>query len=67
MRGKPIEVRRATLAGLLRKSRPGVCLNEHLKHPEGPAVFAHTCKLGLEGGLCPSGSDRATDQAERTG
>ena len=49
MRGKPIEVRRATLAGLLRKSRPGVYLNEHLKHPEGPAVFAHTCKLVVAG------------------
>ena len=37
----PIEVRKATLASILRKSRPGVRLNEHLEHPEGALVFAH--------------------------
>ena len=31
-RREPIEVRKATLASILRKGRPGVCLNEHLKH-----------------------------------
>jgi hypothetical protein len=29
-----------------RKSRPGVCLNEHLEHPEGAVVFQHACKMG---------------------
>jgi bifunctional non-homologous end joining protein LigD len=41
----------ATLASILRKSRPGVCLNEHLEHPEHPegaVVFQHACKMGLE-------------------
>ena len=28
-------MRKATLASILRKSRPGVRLNEHLEHPEG--------------------------------
>jgi ATP-dependent DNA ligase len=28
-------VRKATLASILRKSRSGVRLNEHLEHPEG--------------------------------
>src|SRR3954452_8604085 len=49
LRREPIEVRKATLASILRKSRPGVCLNEHLEHPEGAVVFQHACKMGLEG------------------
>jgi bifunctional non-homologous end joining protein LigD len=48
MRREPIEVRK-TLASILRKSRPGVCLNEHLEHPDGMAVFQYACKMGLEG------------------
>ena len=43
MRREPIEVRKATLASILRKSRPGVRLNEHLQHPDGALVFAHAC------------------------
>ena len=49
MRREPIEVRKATLASLLRKSQPGVRLNEHLEHPDGLAVFQHACRMGLEG------------------
>ena len=49
LRREPIEVRKATLASILRKSRPGVRLNEHLEHPEGDVVFQHACKMGLEG------------------
>jgi bifunctional non-homologous end joining protein LigD len=49
MRREPIEVRKATLASILRKSRPGVRLNEHLEHPAGDVVFQHACKLGAEG------------------
>ena len=41
-------MRKATLASILRKSRPGVRLNEHLEHPEGAVVFQHACKMGLE-------------------
>jgi ATP-dependent DNA ligase len=54
LRREPIEVRKATLASILRKSRQGVRLNEHLEHPEGDIVFRHACKLGLEGIVCPS-------------
>jgi bifunctional non-homologous end joining protein LigD len=36
LRREPIEVRKATLSSILRKSRPGVCLNEHLKHSTAP-------------------------------
>ena len=49
LRREPIEVRKATLASILRKSRPGVRLNEHLEHPEGAVAFQHACKMGLEG------------------
>ena len=49
MRREPIEVRKATLASILRKSRPGVRLNEHLEHPDGHVVFHHACTLGAEG------------------
>jgi ATP-dependent DNA ligase len=48
VRGEPFEVRKATLASLLRGCQPGLRLNEHLAHP-GDAVFRHACKMGLEG------------------
>ena len=46
LRREPIDVRKATLASILRKSRHGVRLNEH---PDGEVVFRHACKMGLEG------------------
>jgi bifunctional non-homologous end joining protein LigD len=49
LRREPLEVRKATLASVLRKVRPGVQLNEHLEHEDGEVVFRHACKLGLEG------------------
>ena len=49
LRKDPLEVRKATLASILRKRRPGVRLNEHLEPPEGGVVFQHACKMGLEG------------------
>ena len=50
MRREPIEVRKATLASILRKSRPGVRLNEHLEHPT-----ARWCSPRLQDGR---GGDR---------
>ena len=49
LRREPVEVRKATLASILRKSRPGVRLNEHLEHDCGVTVFQHACVLGCEG------------------
>ena len=49
LRREPFETRKATLASLLRKGKPGVRLNEHIAHPNGAAVFHHACKLGAEG------------------
>jgi bifunctional non-homologous end joining protein LigD len=44
----PLEVRKATLASIVAKARPGVRFNEHMEG-DGPTVFAHACKMGLEG------------------
>jgi len=30
------------------KARPGIRFNEHIEG-DGPTVFAHACKMGLEG------------------
>jgi bifunctional non-homologous end joining protein LigD len=38
LRREPIEVRKATLASILRKARHGVRLNEHLEHDCGLTV-----------------------------
>ena len=48
LRRDPLEVRKATLASVLVRAPPGLRLNEHIK-ADGPTVFAHTCKMGLEG------------------
>ena len=42
-------MRKATLASLLARAAPGLRFNEHLNEQDGPLVFAHACKLGLEG------------------
>jgi ATP-dependent DNA ligase len=44
----PLEVRKATLASVLAKAAAGLRLNEHIE-ADGPTVFAHACKMGLEG------------------
>jgi ATP-dependent DNA ligase len=48
LRRESIEVRKATLASVLRSSPPGVQFNQHLTHP-GNVVFRHACAMGLEG------------------
>ena len=37
------------LASILRQSRCGLGLNEHLEHDCVLTVFQHACKMGLEG------------------
>ena len=49
LRKEPIELRKATLASILREARHGVRLNEHLEHDRGGVVLQHACKMGLEG------------------
>jgi ATP-dependent DNA ligase len=61
-------VRKATLASVLAKAVPGLRLNEHIE-ADGPAVFAHACKMGLEGIVAPAarptGSRARTQRARR--
>jgi bifunctional non-homologous end joining protein LigD len=48
LRREPLERRKAALAKLLVRAGHGVQLNEHLE-AEGPVVFEHACRMGLEG------------------
>jgi bifunctional non-homologous end joining protein LigD len=48
LRRDPLQVRKATLASILAKARPGIRFNEHIEG-DGPTVFAHACKMGLKG------------------
>jgi bifunctional non-homologous end joining protein LigD len=48
LRREPLEVRKATLASVLSKAAPGLRVNEHIE-ADGPTVFGHACKMGLEG------------------
>src|SRR5207302_1519190 len=49
LRREPLQVRKATLMSLLSRVTSGLRFNEHMDHEDGPLVFAHACKLGLEG------------------
>src|SRR5262245_17284010 len=48
MRRDSLEVRKATLRSMLAKAGLGLRFNEHMEG-DGPTVFAHACKMGLEG------------------
>jgi len=48
LRQLPIEVRKAGLAGLLRKPSQGIALNTHYVG-DGEIVYRQACKLGCEG------------------
>lgn len=48
LRRKAIEVRKATLKGLLRRSRHGIAFNRHFG-VDGAIVYEQACVLGCEG------------------
>jgi bifunctional non-homologous end joining protein LigD len=48
LRREPIEVRKATLKGLLRRARPGIAFNRHFE-VDGTIVYEQACALGCEG------------------
>jgi bifunctional non-homologous end joining protein LigD len=48
LRRDPLEVRKATLRSALAKAGLGLRFNEHIAG-DGPTVFAHACRMGLEG------------------
>jgi bifunctional non-homologous end joining protein LigD len=49
LRRDPLAVRKTTLASLVARAGRGLRFNEHMDEQNGPLVFAHACKLGLEG------------------
>jgi hypothetical protein len=52
---------------VLARAAPGLRLNEYMNEEDGPLVFAHACKMGLEAS-CRSGRTRPTARgARRTG
>jgi ATP-dependent DNA ligase len=46
---RPLATRKARLADFLGRAAPGLRFNEPLDEEDGPLVFHHACKLGLEG------------------
>jgi ATP-dependent DNA ligase len=48
LRRLPIEVRKRTLAGLLRGRHPGIALSRHIVG-DGDIVYRQACQLGCEG------------------
>ena len=68
-----LEQRKAALAKLLRKAKPGIRLSEHLTGP-GQTIFEHACRLRLEGIVSKrvsssyrSGKAKFSDGANRAG
>ena len=49
LRRDPLQVRKATLASVIARAGSGLRFNEHMDEADGPLVFQHACKLGLEG------------------
>ena len=48
LRRDPLEVRKVTLRSMLAKAGLRLRFNEHIGG-DGPTIFAHACKMGLEG------------------
>ncbi len=48
LRREPIEVRKRTLKGLLRREHPGIAFNQHFDG-DGTIIYKHACALGCEG------------------
>jgi ATP dependent DNA ligase domain len=64
LRREPLEVRTATLASILRRSRQGGRLNEHLEHDCGLTFFQHPCRSAVRAS-CPSASAHSITHADR--
>jgi bifunctional non-homologous end joining protein LigD len=61
LRRLPLDERRRRLAELLPDAANGLHLSEEI-HREGPTVFEHACRLGLEGII-----SKRRDRAYRSG
>ena len=64
LRREPIEVRKRTLKGLLRREHRGIAFNRHFD-VEGSIVYRHACTLGCEAS-CQSGLGRPIGQGAPT-
>jgi bifunctional non-homologous end joining protein LigD len=64
LRREPIESRKRELGKLLRSTRCGLQLNEHIVE-SGDVVFRHACKLGFEGIVSKRLSSRYTSGRTR--
>jgi bifunctional non-homologous end joining protein LigD len=49
LRPLPLEERKARLASVLQGAPEALRLSEHMDGPQGPAMYAHACRMGLEG------------------
>jgi bifunctional non-homologous end joining protein LigD len=49
LRRGPLVVRKTILASMIKRTDPGIRLCEHLEQEDGAIVFAHACRIGLEG------------------
>jgi bifunctional non-homologous end joining protein LigD len=67
LRREQLEQRKAALARLLARAAPGLRFNEHLVEEDGPLVFHHACKLGLEGIVSSVAIPRIRPAARATG
>ena len=61
LRRDPLDVRKATLSSVVAKAGAGIRYIEHIEG-DGPSVFAHACKMGLEGVV-----SKRKDSAYRSG
>jgi len=48
LRPEPIEVRKRSLEGLLRRQQHGITFNRHFDG-DGATIYKHACALGCEG------------------
>jgi ATP-dependent DNA ligase len=62
LRSLPLEQRTERLAAALRDGPEAIRYSEHMDGPNGPAMYAHACRLGLEGIV-----SKRRDKAYRSG
>jgi bifunctional non-homologous end joining protein LigD len=64
-RREPLAVRKTDLVRLLARATPGICFVDHVDEEDGPLVFKHACRLGLEGIVSKRKDSRYTSGRSR--
>jgi bifunctional non-homologous end joining protein LigD len=62
LRPLPLQERKEKLASALKGAPEGLRLSEHMDGPDGGAMYAHACRMGLEGVV-----SKRRDRAYRSG